>query len=129
MTYTDKSDLTIRGRRSSFFKNPSLGGTYTRHVVDQSEDDVFNPRWWDIHTAFSSTNQRPRRMGPFHALWVGHTHNPFNQSKTPISSMTTFGRLSAHIVKMCRCGVYGTWWNIFSNGFLVNFRHFALCVK
>ena len=89
-TYTDKIDLTIRGRRSFFFKNPSLGGTYTRHVVDQSEADVYNPRWWDIHTAFSPTNQRPRRMGPFHALLVGHTHNPFNQSKTPISSMTTF---------------------------------------
>ena len=34
-------------------------------------------------------------MRPFHALLVAHTHNPFNQSKTSISSMTTFGRLSA----------------------------------
>ena len=28
-THTDKNALTIRGRRSSLFKNPSLGGTYT----------------------------------------------------------------------------------------------------
>ena len=64
-TYTDKNDLTIRGRPSSVFKNPSLGGTYTRHVVDQSEADVLNPRWWGTHTALSPSDHRPRRMAPF----------------------------------------------------------------
>ena len=80
-TYTDKNDMTIRGRRSFFFRNPSLGGTYTRHNVDQSEAEVFYPRWWDIHTEFSPTNQRSRRMGPFHALLVGHTIRLTNQKR------------------------------------------------
>ena len=34
-------------------------------------------------------------MRPFDALLVGHTYNPFNQSITSISSVTSFGRLSA----------------------------------
>ena len=32
-------------------------------------------------------------------------------------------------IKMCRCGVWSTWWNIGSNGFLANFSLFALSVK
>ena len=32
-------------------------------------------------------------------------------------------------VKMCRCGVWSTWWNTGSNGFLAIFNDFALCLK
>ena len=61
-TYNDNSDITIRGRGSTLFKNPSLGGTYTvgcrRPIRGQEAWVQVDACWWDVHTISSTIQKR-----------------------------------------------------------------------
>ena len=57
---TSLSEISIR----RFSETHNLVAQTMSVVVDQSEAGAFNARCWNIHTAFSPTNQwPPRRLG------------------------------------------------------------------
>ena len=96
----------------------------------------------------SSTNQKPMFSTRVGGTYTQHSRRPiggrdawaisrivggtYKHSVYPIKNADfiddNFWTLVG-AVKMCRCGVLGTWWNIGSNSFSVSFRPFALCVK